>query len=597
MLERVKYLHALDDETSRNNSPLSNNEREELLRIIAEKENQNQTLQTALESMKTSLETLTLTITDLNETNKSSQQQIAELLDLVRKLTKENEDYKALVSRSNQETFGSKSLSRKHKTVTKKTREQEKEEWTSKDDDRNQPSSGASAGTTSDIDQTKVKSENLNGKRGSRNMKYNRMSAAKVILLETTLDKAPENMTFKGYREVEEYTKKSYVECTVFKVALYEDEFGVMHEYYQPADPTDKRRPRTNVIPSTHCTPEFLSDLVIERFMMAVPFYREQVRHQIDRFTVSRNTNRNWINKGAELLKPLMQSLKRKLLTVNSFLNIDETWTRVRVKFKKDGSKLGKYLKKYVWVLVNKKAGITYYFYDNEENDSRGKRPIESFLGEYKGSIQSDGYTVYKHLSLSDVVHIMCWAHVRNRFEQAYRHTKDINAGWFVEMIGRLYRIEAECIMAHMNAAQIKERRNKSDVDKILKQILDKCQELLADEKKHKNGKLMITALQYMSNNWNDLIKYRTDGRYTIDNMLVERAIRPFTVTRKNTLHFSSEEGVNVAMTYHTLIETCKNIGLNAKSYFDYIFRCLVENKNYDPDQLLPEVVMKKIND
>lgn len=42
-------------------------------------------------------------------------------------------------------------------------------------------------------------------------MKYNRMNAAKTTILETSLDGAPEDMKFIGYKDIEEYTKKSYV--------------------------------------------------------------------------------------------------------------------------------------------------------------------------------------------------------------------------------------------------------------------------------------------------------------------------------------------------------------------------------------------------
>ena len=596
LLENAKYLQALDDIKPKAAASLSDNKYQELLNQLKEKDSLIESLNISLRSMKESLDMLNLTVKDLNKTNKSNQTQITELLALVKKLTKELETYKARMGRSNQETFGSKSLNRKHKATTKKTRTEEKEDWTSKDDDKKNPPS-ASGTSTEGIDPKKVKSENLS-KRGARFCKYNRMNAGKVIYLETTLDTAPGNMTFKGYREVEEYTRKSYVECTVFKVALYEDEAGDIHEHYCPLDPSDSRRPHDNVIPSTHCTPEFLADLAIEHFMMFIPYYRAQIRHGLDNFSISKNTNRNWVNKGAELLKPIIGALRDKLLAKKSYLNIDETWTKVRIKFEQDGSKLGKYFKKYVWVIVNKAAKITYFLYDNDENDSRGKRPIETFLGDYSGStIQSDGYTVYKHLTLSEgeLIHIMCWAHVRAKFEQAFRYSKDLNADWFVKKIGELYRIEAECIIAHMDAAQIKERRNKPDVDQILKDLLAKCSELLSPDGNHRNSDMMERALKYLFNNWDDLIKYRHDGRYSIDNLAAERAVRPFTVARKNSLHFSSEEGVGVAMIYHTLIETCKNLGLNVKSYFEYVFRCLMSGEDYSPDKLLPSVVLKEI--
>lgn len=69
------------------------------------------------------------------------------------------------------------------------------------------------------------------------------------------------------------------------------------------------------------------------------------------------------------------------------------------------------------------------------------------------------------------------------------------------------------------------------------------------------------------------IIQNNNDGHYTIDNMLAERAVRPFTVKRKNSLFFSSEDGIKSALKYHMLIETCKNV----KEYFTYVFRKLIE--------------------
>lgn len=40
-------------------------------------------------------------------------------------------------------------------------------------------------------------------------------------------------------------------------------------------------------------------------------------------------------------------------------------YDKVRVKYKGDGTKLGRYFKKYVWVLVNKFVGVFCFLYDN----------------------------------------------------------------------------------------------------------------------------------------------------------------------------------------------------------------------------------------
>ena len=43
-------------------------------------------------------------------------------------------------------------------------------------------------------------------------------------------------------------------------------------------------------------------------------------------------------------------------------------------------------------------------------------------------------------------------------------------------------------------------------------------------------------------------------------------------------------------MKYHTLIETCKNVGLKVKEYFAYVFGRLIEGEN-DYEKLLPSAV------
>ena len=351
---------------------------------------------------------------------------------------------------------------------------------------------------------------------------------------------------------------------------------------------------RKNVVPSTHCTPEFLADLVVDHYMLMTPMYRQSIRNILDKLQISSNTNRNWLTQGAELLTPIVRLLKKKLLKVKSVLNIDETWTKVRIKFKGDKTKLGRYFKKYVWVLVDKAKQITYFFYDNDENDSRGKRPIQTFLGDFFGTIQSDGYVVYKELTKDNPAneHLMCWAHVRNKFEAVFKACKDADADTFVQLIATLYRVEAECLLNHYTPQQIKKRRLQKDVTKILSLIYKKANGMLTDFNRYHYSDMMRKALVYVTSNWEALVKYRNDGHYTIDNMLAERAVRPFTVKRKNSLFFSSEDGIESALKYHTLIETCKNVGLNVKEYFTYVFSRLIEGEK-DYEKLLPSAVAR----
>jgi transposase len=85
--------------------------------------------------------------------------------------------------------------------------------------------------------------------------------------------------------------------------------------------------------------------------------------------------------------------------------------------------------------------------------------------------------------------------------------------------IGYLYNVEAEIIANHLTPEQIKKRRAKKDVTDTLKRIRKRAMDMLADKHAHYSD-MMLDALNYMMNGWDDLIQYRNDGRYTIDNML-----------------------------------------------------------------------------
>ena len=71
---------------------------------------------------------------------------------------------------------------------------------------------------------------------------------------------------------------------------------------------------------------------------------------------------------------------------------------------------------------------------------------------------------------------------------------------------------------------------------------------------------LMRRALNYLHSFWKQLFNYRRNGEYTIDNLAAERAIRPLTVQRKNSLFFGSTQGALNSATYNTFIETCKQM-------------------------------------
>lgn len=586
MIMRSHYLNALEIESGAD-KPLCDMEREAFLETIHELQASIRDSNAMIKSLQAKLERsnrvseqyMTL-VTDLRSVIDDLRKQLSDR-------EKEISDLRDLNNRHNKMTFGTKSTSRKHNRPSQKRgREEEKEDC--EGPDATGSDEAESPQPEERLDKTKVKSEHLDAKRGPRGP-YTPMDAAKKVILESSLEGVPADWVFDHFKDVDEYNRISYVELKRYRVAVFKDADGVYHEYYRPLHPEkDNTMPRTNVIPGTHLTPDLFADIVSDVYQLHTPVYRERIRNILDKFTVSNNTIAKALKIGAGMLSPILLRLKSRLLRVKSVLNIDETWIKVRIKILNDGTKLGHYYKKYVWALVNKAENITYFFYDNDGDDSRGSRPIETFLGGFLGSIQSDGYVVYKHLAAAypTCEFMLCWAHVRNKFAMTFESNKDVNADWFVRKIGELYMIEAECLLNRLSAHEIKKRRSQSDVTHILNTIYKRAIRLLNSKRKH-YGEMMRKSLRYMINGWEELQNYRKDGRYSIDNMLVERAIRPFTIHRKNSLFFSSEEGVETALTFFTLIETCKNVGLNARDYIATTIKLLMDgNENYE--ELVP---------
>ena len=575
MVMESHYLHALDIEDSQREGSLSDMERQDYIDIIKALRDERVQLREMISSLQDTIKSLNQQMTRRDEVDAAKDKRIAEQNEKIDKLTIALTSTTERLNVMLDEKYNKKSKSNRHDNnkPAKKSREQEKEE----DDGTNINSGSGASGPTSEesLDKTKVSSENLDGKRGPRG-KYTTMDAAKVVEHKTTkMPIVPPGWVFVDYKFVDEYTKYSYIQCDRFQVAIYEDEFGIRHDFFNPLNPDDDMRPRENVIPGTHCTAELMAEIILDNIKHALPLHRCNDKMVYDGFQVSENTRKNWMYKTLELLKLLNSHLKKELFEVTKILNIDETWCRVRIKYKGDNTKLGSLSKKYIWVVVNKITKVTYFLYDNDENDSRGLRPLQEFLGEFAGAIQSDGYVVYTQLTKKHpelIKHLECWAHVRTKFKNAFKVSNDPMADWFVKQIGRLYLVEAECFLKGLSAEETKYRRNRREVTRILESIKSKAEELLSRQRIHYSPSLR-RALNYMKRGWENLIRYREDGDYSIDNSIAERAVRPYTVFRNGTMFHGSERGVENTTFFYSLIETGKARGLNVKNYLVSMIR------------------------
>ena len=226
---------------------------------------------------------------------------------------------------------------------------------------------------------------------------------------------------------------------------------------------------------------------------------------------------------------------------------------------------------------MNKSAKIIIFFYDN---GSRGRKVLTDFIGEAEiAALQSDAYNVYKYLDseLTEIEHVCCMAHVRARFLKALIQGKDERARFFLDRINELYAMEAFYKKNKFPPDRIKgERHNARTIEIITEMRMELTRLLTMEEQK---SDLLTKALNYLDNSWDQVMAWRNDGRYNIDNSEAERNIRPMTIERSNSKSFGSHEGVEISAVYHTIIATCKAQAVSVCEYLKQFFTACVNGR------------------
>ncbi len=329
------------------------------------------------------------------------------------------------------------------------------------------------------------------------------------------------------------------------------------------------------LVPGTGITATLLSFIIFNQFIMASPAYREAKNRYPDMdWHTCRQNLLNWEDKGAIMLNMLLPALKDMALEEGANVNVDETWCRYQTHFG--------HRKTYMWCLVNRKLGIVVFFYEdtvdkNGKKHSGGRRRavLKEFLGNAKiKSLQSDGYNVYMYLDdeMVDIEHICCLAHVHNKLQEAKKLGYEI-VDFFLSQIKKLYKREKLYASKpnYYTPDRIKDARNDDYTNGIVNSMHEKLLDLIAKGEDYFPDKVW-RALNYFYNFWDQIFAYRHDGEYSIDNMAVERAIRPLTLQRKNSLFLCSEKGAKNSGIYNTFISTCVQQCRNFRDFFvDYV--------------------------
>jgi len=319
------------------------------------------------------------------------------------------------------------------------------------------------------------------------------------------------------------------------------------------------------VVQHSMASPSTISWVMHQKFVNALPLYRQEKEWLSMGVALSRATMANWIMVASrDWLTPILNRMHQKLVQENH-LHADET--TVQVMNEKDRKNT---TTSYMWVYSTGQYSKTPIRIFEYQPGRHGKHP-QKFLAGFKGYLHTDAYPGYN--KVPGITRCFCWAHLRRNFVDAL--PSDIkNPESTIPQQGILYvnkLFELEKGLEVLSSEERKAQRLKQEmpvleafwlwINSIKGQILPKSK--------------LGSAVGYALNQKEGLMNYLNDGNCCLSNNLAENSIRPFTIGRKNWLFSGSPKGAAASAAVYSIIETAKANGLNPYKYLHFIFKNL----------------------
>lgn len=348
--------------------------------------------------------------------------------------------------------------------------------------------------------------------------------------------------------------------------------------------PIEKAPVPEPVIKGSFASPELIAYIIVCKFVLGLPLYRQEQEFARNGIMLSRQTMSNWMIRCTEdWLELIYEHMKAQLL-MQAVLHADETTLQVLREPGKTAQS-----KSYMWLYrTSGDAEHPIVLYEYQTN--RKSQHPAAFLAGFEGYLHADGYDGYHKLPTNIVV-VGCWAHVRRKFDEALKalpeKDREVNrcGGNSNPMRGKRYCDRLFDIEREISDLSTQERYLKRQ--ELAKPVLDEFYawaETLNVIPKSGLGK----AVHYALSQRNYLDNYLLDGRLEISNNRAERSIKPFVIGRKNWLFANTPKGAKASSIIYSIVETAKENGLKPFEYLTFLLKSLPNATTGMIDSLLP---------
>jgi transposase len=378
-------------------------------------------------------------------------------------------------------------------------------------------------------------------------------------------------------KEVSE--KLVYTPATMKVLEIHRLKYGLAPDQYLMIAPTIP-----SIIPKGIATPSLLAGIIVNKYADGLPLYRQEEifkRHGIE---LSRSSMARWVVQSAQACMPLLNVLNDRLME-EFCVSCDETHVQV---LKENGRKAES--KSWMWVRATPVSEHKIVLFDYDPH--RSAKVAHRLLSEYRGFFQVDGYDSYNCLENNeDLIRLGCNMHGRRKFFDA--HESGAKSGTSLadaalKYYKTLYQIEEKICDKSPEERFIFRLEHAGPVWKDFEKWAKKNQSKVPPKSK------IGQALSYFINEIDYLRGYLMDGRLSIDNGFVERAIKYFAIGRNNWLFSDTEDGAEASSLFYSLIVTAKLNGVNPFDALETIFNEIPKAKTLEDVERLADLLLNK---
>jgi transposase len=325
--------------------------------------------------------------------------------------------------------------------------------------------------------------------------------------------------------------------------------------------------------------PGLLAHVLTAKFCDHLPLYRQSQMYGREGVDLDRSTLAKWVGEASHLLEPLVEVLRRYVMTADK-LHGDDTPLPVLA----PGNGRTKTARFWTYVRDSRPAGDTappavWFTYSP---DRKGEHP-QRHLAKFRGILQADAYSGFNKLyEDGSIQEAPCMAHIRRKFYDLMEAHQSPIATEAVERIASLYAIEKE--VRGRSPDERREVRNARA--RPLLESMRKWLEISLTKLSRKSE--TAAAIHYALARWDALVRYLDDGRIEIDNSAAERALRAVAVGRRNYLFAGSDRGGERAAVFYSLIGSAKLNGMDPEAYLRHVLGCIADHPINRIEELLP---------